>query len=154
MRQWVRKTVSEVYRVEIDFAPALEYVWQKNKSYAAGDHVRPSIGNGSHYRAGPAGRSGTMEPNWPASGGTVADGSGSLVWTHAPAGRESRDSIASAIVKADPEISISDQSISGTDVIFMISGGVEAQSHEISIEVTTDRSEVIEHKLRVTVYDG
>ena len=152
MHQSIRKTVSEVYRIEIDFEPALEYVWQPNKSYTAGDHVRPSIGNGSHYRASQAGRSGTMQPNWPVAGGTVADGRGSLVWTHAPAGRESRDSIASAIVKAPPKISISDQSLSGTDVIFMISGGVEAQSHEISIEVTTDRSEVIEHRLRVTVY--
>ena len=153
MHESIRKTVSEVYRIEIDFEPALEYVWQPNKSYTAGDHVRPSIGNGSHYRASQAGRSGTMQPNWPAAGGTVADDRGSLVWTHAPAGRESRDEINSIKIEASPGLSVSGQSRSETDVSFLISGGVEAQSYEISVKVTTDRAEVIEHKLRVTVYD-
>lgn len=67
----------------------LKNIWVKNTAYSIGDYARPTTlakFTGYIYICTTAGTSHTStEPTWPTTvGGTVADGSGALVWTCQP----------------------------------------------------------------------
>ncbi len=47
--------------------------WAPTRAYAAGTIVSPTVPNGRTYRAMNAGTSGTTQPGWPGSGGTVTE---------------------------------------------------------------------------------
>ena len=60
--------------------------WRASTDYAASQLVRPSVPNGFIYSCTVAGTSGTYEPTWPLSAGTVTDGQITWSWAGASAG--------------------------------------------------------------------
>lgn len=48
--------------------------WAASTAYSVGDTAQPTTANGYYYRCTVAGTSGSTEPTWPTTSGTVADG--------------------------------------------------------------------------------
>ncbi len=64
-------------------AAGVSNVWAPNTSYAAGNLITPSTGNGYYYMANPGGVSGNSAPTFPTTvGDTVTDGNTGLTWTN------------------------------------------------------------------------
>ena len=55
------------------------FPWVASTAYRLGDIARPTSANGHLYQCTTAGTSGSTQPTWPTSGGTVTDGT--AVWT-------------------------------------------------------------------------
>ena len=55
------------------------FPWVASTAYALGDVARPVTGNSHLYQCTTAGTSGSTQPTWPTTGGTVTDGT--AVWT-------------------------------------------------------------------------
>ena len=55
------------------------FPWVASTAYALGDVARPVTGNSHLYQCITAGTSGSTQPTWPTTGGTVTDGT--AVWT-------------------------------------------------------------------------
>lgn len=148
----ISKTETEAYIAEVELNQALSRTWQPGKEYGLTEYVRPNIANGYEYEATAAGQSGTIEPKWPTTvGNAVADGS--VTWTARAFGPNGRDTISSVNIDAPAGITVSAPNTVGTEVSFTISGGTKDETYEISVEVTTGSGEVIEEKIRVTIYD-
>lgn len=60
--------------------------WRATTDYAANQLIRPTVANGFLYACTAAGTSGTTEPAWPTSAGTVTDGTVTWSWDGAASG--------------------------------------------------------------------
>lgn len=151
MPETLRKTETENYKLEFDFARVLEIIWRPGRVYSTGNYVRPVAPNGFEYEATTGGQSAAREPKWPlTAGNTVQDGS--VTWTARAFGTNATASIDSVNVTADTGLTISSVSSTGSIVQFTISGGERRRKYTVSIEVTTGAGQVYEEKLEVEVY--
>ena len=148
----LEKTETEAYQVKLKCARELEYafIWQPGEVYAIDDYVRPTRTNGFAYKATTAGQSTNNEPKWPKSLATTKT-DGSITWQTVAVDTNSSDSIASVNIADVTGITIGTAAISGTDVLFDVSGGTDARHYEISVEITTSAGNVIERTLTVSI---
>ena len=148
----LEKTETEAYAVKFKCARELEYayLWQPGDVYAIDDYVRPTRSNGFAYKATTAGQSANSEPRWPkALAQTKPDGS--ITWQTVAVDANSSDSIASVNIPTVTGITIGTAAISGTDVLFDVSGGENGRHYEISVEITTSAGQVFEEKITVSI---
>ncbi|MDJ0712584.1 MAG: hypothetical protein QNJ14_19535 [Woeseiaceae bacterium] len=149
----IQKTESEIWDAEVEFGRSLEFMWEDGKDYIVGDVRRPQTPNGFEFRCTSAGMSGFREPTWKKEVNAVTK-DGSVEWTAQKPTSSGRDSIQSRSVTSPSGITVSNDSISGTLVLFRVEGGtydVTADPYEISVEVLTVAGERIEKKVFVEI---
>ena len=146
------KAAGEVITYRVDFARALEDVWQPGREYANGDYARPSMPNGFEYQAsgGAAVQSAQDEPAWPITIGETID-DGSVTWTATAFGFNASDTVASRIVTVDPGLTIDASGIDGTRVNVTVSGGSANKVYDLQVEIQTTAGDEYAETIRITV---
>lgn len=146
----ITKTETEVLKIEIEYARALEITWRPGTSYSTSTYVRPTTPNGYEYECTSGGQSATTEPLWPRTvAETVSDGS--VTWTARAFSTNATDTISSVNIESPAGITVGTPNTSGTVVDFTVSGGTSPVTYEVSCEVTSSGSEVIEEKIEVVI---
>lgn len=134
----------------VGFARALEVTWRPGRQYLANVFVRPTTANGFEAEATTAGQSAQDEPEWPAVGETVNDGS--IVWTGRAFGLVASDTISSrTITPDDVAINVDADSTVGTDVLVTLSGGVIGVLYDIAVEIVTTAGDTYTEIIRLTI---
>lgn len=147
---YFEKTETEDFAAKFQAARLLEFVRESGREYQVNDYVRPSTPNGFAYRCATAGQSSSKSPKWKTAI-AASTNDGSAVWETVAVDANSTDSISSVNLVTPTGITAGTPTISGTRILFDISGGEKGRTYEISVEITTASSEVFEEKLNIRI---
>lgn len=146
------KTSLDIITYRMNFARALEAIWQPGHAYDVGDYVRPMWPNGFEYECTNAGQTAQDAPDWPVVIASTID-DGSVQWTARDYGINASDTITSKAVTADTGITIDSSSLEGTEVIATLSGGTPGKVYDVQFKAINASGDAYVETLRVTVAD-
>ena len=144
------KTPTESVNYRFIFDRLLEQRWRAGEILPSGVYRRPSVPNGFEYEVTTAGQSGSVEPVWPRTAGNTVV-SGSATFTARAAGTNATDSIATAELIADTDVTATIVTTVNNVVTARVAGGVAGRRYKVTCRIVTNGGQTFDQSIFVPV---